>query len=901
VTDVIVNPPASIAVNVTGGRGPQGPAGPPGPPGDGESAWFFPESYGAEGDGVTDDGDAIRDALAAAKAAGGGTVVLHQKYAFTGNLLVGDGVTMQGVTSNDGPGDTGTNSLKALSATSRILVGDWTTDQRPGGLMHLRIDGNSTGHPDGLIMWRGVHGQCDTVYVQGADGHNVVIDAAQNVTFRSLFSCLAGDAAIAITNGAGGLNFVGCHAVFSPRSLAMYDDDGSLNNGYPYGPAHINWFGGICETSAAVPVSSVVDIRAAANLHFWGTGFSVNGATTSSDEALVKISSPDFPVITTVGFHSCNFNGGTNGYACIRAVDGTNRIIITGDTYWQESDYLVLSDNAAPRVSIYGAILAGSNTGVQLGTINGGSLVEVYNSRVTFDDYRLPSDRATAISVRRDTDGSSGYRFALDRDGILRWNNGTSGFGTKATVSYGDSTETVNISALQVTGRRMTAITQQAISTAAASVTFDSKTTSVHEAYLSGSGSIGTMTITNAVAGAELELWITQDGTGGHTYAWASNIQWIGSAPSATTANLSVVVRLRYHGGLSKWVEVSRNLVSAGSSGTLTSVNGDTGPDVTLDAADVGAAPTSHTHAQSDITGLTAALAAKQDSDAELSALAGLTSAANKLPYFTGSGTASLADLSAFARTLLDDADAATARTTLGITASPRVYEVTTATAAATAAKTATIGGGYAYTDGDLISVVATSGNTAAAATLNIDGLGAKSIYLGGTAVTLYSGVLAANGRWFLRYDSATDRFDLEGVTGNWDIISQGTMETGTSTTAGWMTPALIAAAVRYRMGIRSPSVQTGAYTFVLDDAERIIEHNSASAANYTIPPNSSVAYPIGTKLTITQVSTGQATFVAGAGVTVRNSSSAATRAQWSVLTAYKRGTDEWVVFGDMQ
>jgi hypothetical protein len=62
------------------------------------------------------------------------------------------------------------------------------------------------------------------------------------------------------------------------------------------------------------------------------------------------------------------------------------------------------------------------------------------------------------------------------------------------------------------------------------------------------------------------------------------------------------------------------------------------------------------------LTGTTFAIA-----DAELLAIAGLTSAADKLAYFTGSGTASLADFTAAGRALLDDANAAAQRTTLGL------------------------------------------------------------------------------------------------------------------------------------------------------------------------------------------------------------------------------------------
>lgn len=99
-----------------------------------------------------------------------------------------------------------------------------------------------------------------------------------------------------------------------------------------------------------------------------------------------------------------------------------------------------------------------------------------------------------------------------------------------------------------------------------------------------------------------------------------------------------------------------------------------------------------------------------------------------------------------------------------------------------------------------------------------------------------------------------------------------------------------------------SLNAQTGTtYTAVIGDDGKLITANNASAIALTIPPNSSVAFGIGTQVNIMQLGAGQVTITAGAGVTLRSAGSKLkTNAQYAVATCLKIDTDTWVVVGNL-
>ena len=97
-------------------------------------------------------------------------------------------------------------------------------------------------------------------------------------------------------------------------------------------------------------------------------------------------------------------------------------------------------------------------------------------------------------------------------------------------------------------------------------------------------------------------------------------------------------------------------------------------------------------------------------------------------------------------------------------------------------------------------------------------------------------------------------------------------------------------------------NAQTGTtYTTVLTDRSKLVTLDNASAITVTIPPNSSVAYPTGTKIDLLAKGAGQVTVAAGSGVTVNSAQSLKLRAQWSAASAIKLATDTWVLVGDLQ
>lgn len=110
-----------------------------------------------------------------------------------------------------------------------------------------------------------------------------------------------------------------------------------------------------------------------------------------------------------------------------------------------------------------------------------------------------------------------------------------------------------------------------------------------------------------------------------------------------------------------------------------------------------------------------------------------------------------------------------------------------------------------------------------------------------------------------------------------------------------------------YTQTLLTPSFTTNAYTLVLgDQGDILLASNGSTAGTISIPTNASVAFPVGTQITIVQTGSGQLTIqAASSGTTTVNSTGATStapklRVQNSSATLIKTATDTWYVIGDI-
>jgi hypothetical protein len=138
-----------------------------------------------------------------------------------------------------------------------------------------------------------------------------------------------------------------------------------------------------------------------------------------------------------------------------------------------------------------------------------------------------------------------------------------------------------------------------------------------------------------------------------------------------------------------------------------------------------------------------------------------------------------------------------------------------------------------------------------------------------------------------------------------WINNDQGDITSVTAGTglSGGGTSGAVTVSFDYSVGNQAvENAQTGTtYTLVAGDAGKMITMSNASSNTLTVPPNSSVAFATNTRIDLIQYGAGQTTIAAGSGVTIRSSGAKLKlTGQYSGASLWKKGTDEWILVGDL-
>ena len=139
-------------------------------------------------------------------------------------------------------------------------------------------------------------------------------------------------------------------------------------------------------------------------------------------------------------------------------------------------------------------------------------------------------------------------------------------------------------------------------------------------------------------------------------------------------------------------------------------------------------------------------------------------------------------------------------------------------------------------------------------------------------------------------WDSSDEKLTITGTDGQTalDVPDGNVTITDTLTVSGGLVAPL------------AINAQTGTtYTFVLADAGKLVTSSNGSAQTITVPPNSGVAFAIGTQIIVQNIGSANAT-LATAGTPPLNSkdSNLEIDGQFAAATLIKTATDAWSIIG---
>lgn len=158
-----------------------------------------------------------------------------------------------------------------------------------------------------------------------------------------------------------------------------------------------------------------------------------------------------------------------------------------------------------------------------------------------------------------------------------------------------------------------------------------------------------------------------------------------------------------------------------------------------------------------------------------------------------------------------------------------------------------------------------------------------------GEDVTFYSDTAGDSMVW----DSSAEKLVITGTNGQNSLeVADGDVSITDSLTVsgGLVAPLAI-------------NAQTGTtYTFVAADAGKLVTSSNGSAQTFTVPPNSSVAFAVGTQIIVQNIGSANCTLAQGSGVTINSKdSNKEIDGQYAAATLIKTATDAWSLIGALK